>query len=290
MLVKILSDKASAVINTLGAELVSLTDSSDTQYLWQGSEDSWNGQAPNLFPVVGRLKDQKIIINGGEYSFDSHGFSRKSEFTVVTAEDSKVSLSLKSDENTKKMYPFDFEFIVTFELDGARLEQKFEVINSSDEPMTFGIGGHPGFNIPLSAGEAFEDYRLIFEKNETINAPFFTQKEEIDFSKRKNVLTNSNIIDLNYDLFKNDAIIMDSPASKEVSLVHKKSGKGIKMQFEDFEYFAFWTKVGAPFLCLEPWNGLGACADETSEISSKRGMITIGKNERRAYSFYMTII
>jgi len=291
MLIKISSPAISAVINTMGAELTSLADTAGTEYLWQGNAKYWSGQAPVLFPVVGRLKDKKIIINGGEYTMDAHGFARSSEFEVAEQSESKVVLSLKSSEDTKKMYPFDFEFLVTFEIVDKTLENRFEVINLTDGQMVYGVGGHPGFNVPLFDNERFEDYLIVFEKNETINRLYFDQeKGEIDFGRRTNVITNGNILPLNWDLFENDAIIMDEPKSKFVSLIHKETGHGVKMSFEDFPYFAMWTGVGAPYLCLEPWQGIGACADETSEITDKRSMLTLEKNDHRSHSFFVTVV
>ena len=38
----------------------------------------------------------------------------------------------------------------------------YEVINRDTRPMYFGLGGHPGFNVPLAEGLRFEDYRLRF--------------------------------------------------------------------------------------------------------------------------------
>ena len=45
-------------INPMGAEVVSIIKNS-YEYLWQKNPDIWNGQAPNLFPLIGRLKDEE---------------------------------------------------------------------------------------------------------------------------------------------------------------------------------------------------------------------------------------
>ena len=50
-----------------GAELRSITGKSDgTEYLWNGDPAWWKYTAPVLFPIVGKLVDNKYRVDGRE--------------------------------------------------------------------------------------------------------------------------------------------------------------------------------------------------------------------------------
>ena len=98
----------------MGAELMSLILKSDhTEYLWQGDEKYWAGRATNLFPICGRLTDGKYIYQGEEYEMVLHGFAKKSIFSVVEQKKDSITFSLRANEETLKIYPFDFELFIT---------------------------------------------------------------------------------------------------------------------------------------------------------------------------------
>src|SRR4051812_17826544 len=93
------SDKLSVSINSKGAEIASVKRDG-MEYMWQAKPDVWPRHAPVLFPIVGKLK------NG---SLSQHGFARDKEFTCVSQDKGAISFRLKSDEETKKIFPFDFD-------------------------------------------------------------------------------------------------------------------------------------------------------------------------------------
>ena len=53
-----------------------------------------------------------------------------------------------------------------------------------------------------------------------------------------------------------------------------------------------WTpiKKNAPFICLEPWNGLPADVDETTDAKSKKYSKTIAPDEEYTVGYSMEII
>ena len=63
-------------ISTLGAEIQSLKKS-EKEYIWEGNPDIWEGHSPILFPICGKLADNKFIIDGKEFSLNMHGFAKK---------------------------------------------------------------------------------------------------------------------------------------------------------------------------------------------------------------------
>ena len=85
MKITIKSKNATAVIDTLGAELKSFTDNnSGKDYIWCGDPEHWSGTSPLLFPIVGNLRDGKTIIHQKEYQIPKHGFVRERYFSAVS--------------------------------------------------------------------------------------------------------------------------------------------------------------------------------------------------------------
>ena len=76
-----------------------------------------------------------------------HGFASKSEFRATRVEKSALTLTLASNDETRKMYPFDFEFSADFSVEDDTLSVKFTVKNTGDETLPYMVGWHPGFNL-----------------------------------------------------------------------------------------------------------------------------------------------
>ena len=137
----------------LGAELISYKlDGIEKIHQGQDCIDEngrvyWKRHFPVLFPIVGKLKQNKTIINGRTYEMGQHGFARDMEFEPVTKLDNFHSYVLKSNPSTFVKYPFDFSLYVTYRTDENKLTTMYKVVNEGDNNMTFGIGGHPAFKI-----------------------------------------------------------------------------------------------------------------------------------------------
>jgi galactose mutarotase-like enzyme len=72
----------SITVNSLGAELTSFKNN-DSELLWQTDKSVWNRSAPVLFPVVGKLKDNRFIYNDAVFNMLQHGFARDEEFVLI---------------------------------------------------------------------------------------------------------------------------------------------------------------------------------------------------------------
>ena len=57
-----------AVINNKGAELISLKDKNNREYIWQGNPEFWGKHSPVLFPIVGTLKNNSFSYNAKKYN------------------------------------------------------------------------------------------------------------------------------------------------------------------------------------------------------------------------------
>lgn len=168
MIYKIENEFLKVEVNSFGAELKSLkTQNNGLEYLWNGDEKYWNRKAPVLFPIVGKLKEDFYIFENIKYEMKQHGFARDYEFKVVEQGMDYVILLLESDETTMKLYPFSFDFYISYKLDDNKLITYYKVINKSKDKMYFSLGAHPAFNWPLLDGNK-SDYFLEFDFEENL--------------------------------------------------------------------------------------------------------------------------
>lgn len=291
MVLQLKSSSAVAKIDTKGAELISLQDLFGTEYMWQKDAKYWNRSSPVLFPIVGNLRNDRTIIDGKEYSIPKHGFCRDVEFSIAFQSKTKVTLNYLYNEETLAQYPYKFSLSLTYTLDNGSLSIEYTVFNLDDKPIDYCLGAHPAFNVPLNNKGAFEDYCLEFNKAEPHGCPVYDIKNlQIDVDNRIHVVDENNKIMLNYDLFDEDAIMFDKLNSDIVKLYNIHTGKGIQVNYQGFDFIAFWTpiKMHAPFLCIEPWNGIAACSDEDNQFTSKRGVKHLEVGEQHTYNLIIT--
>lgn len=272
-----------ASINQAGAELFSLKDKQSNEYIWEGNPDFWGKHSPVLFPIVGTLKNNTYKINGKEYHLPRHGFARDMEFSLIEKTENKAIFSLKSSEETLEKYPFEFELQLIYTLKESALELEYKVINCSKEKMPFSIGAHPAIALPNN----FEDYAFQFEKEE--NLKYYLLENDLISSKTKVLETKNNLVALNYELFKNDALIFKTLESKSLTIFNN-SKPYIKVDYEDFPSLGIWTKENAPFICIEPWLGYSDTEENTGDLYKKEGILTLDTNKDFSAKFSITIL
>mgnify|MGYP000014458411 CR=1 FL=1 len=262
-----------AVKNT-GAELSSLI-ANGKEYLWQGDPRFWRGQAPILFPFVGKLKNDTYFHKGAAYHLPQHGFFRRSNAVKLVAQsDTKLTFSLHSDAETLKNYPFEFEFITSYELKKNSLSIEHTVVNKGRETLYFSLGEHPAFHCSLQNSlESYDQCYLDFEKEETAQIHLLDQG--LIGSKTANLLKNSNRLNLHSSIFDKDALVLKKMKSKKVTLLHKTEGKLVTLSYPDFPFLGIWSKPGAPFVCIEPWLGIADSIHASQKLEEKEGILSL---------------
>lgn len=252
-----------------GAELTSILKDGN-EMLFDG-KTFWNRQSPILFPIVGQIKDGKTQIEGKIYEMSQHGFARDMEFEEI--EENRYVL--KYNEQTLEKYPYKFELHVIYKIVGDALQVTYEVKNIDNKKIYFGIGGHPAFKCDYSTG----DYEIVFEQNEE-NIEFLKLRNGlIDTENATNIL-EENKIHLTENIFDNDAIIMKNIKSNKVILQNRNTNKKIlEFDFTDFPYLALWSKKGAPFVCIEPWQNTADKIDSNQIYKEKENILSIESDE-----------
>ena len=277
-------------VKEVGAELSSFKSlGSDIEYLWSADPEIWLAHAPNLFPIIGCLKEDAFLYKGKEYACPKHGFIRKNKnVSLIEKTENSLSFGLKYSEDTLAVYPFKFEFQIKFVLENNKLEVQHKVINHGDELMLFSLGGHPGFTCPLNEGEEYADYYLEFDKPETAETWCVLENGLIG-AEATPVFDTPTVINLHPQLFKNDALVFKNLNSSKVSLKSKKSNQVLSMEFKDFPYLGIWAKPNAPYVCIEPWLGIADSFNSTREFEDKEGLVRIESKKEFIASYSIVI-
>ena len=278
-------------IKSKGAELCSIQSVvNKKEFVWQANPDVWGSHAPNLFPIIGMMKDSSYIYNSKMYHMPKHGFVRHNEaFKIEKHSDTKASFNLETNDELHELYPFDFEFSITYELIDNVLHLHHSVKNRDSKPMYFSVGGHPAFNCPINTNEDYTDYVIEFEYPETSESHLLNMSSGLVTNDTKKVFSEGNKIQLKTDLFNEDALIFKDLKSRAVSLKHKEKGPLLKVEFDDFSYLGIWAKPNAPYVCIEPWLGIADAETTNQKLKDKEGMIKLLPNSTFNASYSIEI-
>lgn len=279
-----------AVISDMGAELMSIKTNDGHEYLWQGDKKYWEGRAPIMFPICGRLFNGEYKYLGKTYSLPNHGFARKSLFSLKSAAKDFITLELKSNDEIYANYPFDFIFDVTFKLENDTLTVKYEVKNQDEKDLIFSVGGHPAFNAPLDKGVEFEDCYVEFDKKCDAIRVDFSPACFLTHSDKLYSESGTKRIDLRHDLFDNDAIFLYN-VSKKIKLGSQKTQRSVTLTFDGMKYIGLWhaVKTDAPYVCIEPWTSVPATEGVVDNLMTKEEMIHLPKGYTYKNSYSITI-
>ncbi len=201
-------------------------------------EMSVRGGIPILFPICGNLPDNTYTHKGKSYQLKQHGFARDLPWEVtdrITQDQVAITLVLNSNDQTRAVYPFDFQLAFTYQLQGNSLEIYQRYINRSPETMPFSTGLHPYFEVADKQQLSFDipatQYRdhLQDQAIRPFSGKFDFEQEEIDLA------------------FK--------PVSDHCATV-TDSDRQLKLRLDydsNYSTVVFWTVKGKDYYCLEPW-------------------------------------
>jgi galactose mutarotase-like enzyme len=282
-MIEIRNQKVIAKINPEGAELTELSKVDGKNILWEKDERFWNRVAPNLFPIVGRLKNDQFHYEGIPYSMSQHGFARNRTFELIEKTDIKVVLRLKSDEISKKEYPFDFIFDIEYQLIESELLVKYCIDNRGEVKLPYSVGGHPGFAIEGKITDYYLDFGQSFcAKQWLLDGPYYSG-ETVD-------LTIDSKLPLDYSLVEKDAIVIRKPPFNRVILGHKDRGGVVALSYDQLDAIGFWSKKNAPFFCIEPWWGWADRIDSTGNLLEKEGLHFLNPEELKEHSYRIELL
>ena len=276
---------AAASIDPKGAQLTSYFDGV-REHIWQADPAFWGKSFPILFPIVGFLKDNKTIYDSQEVTIPKHGFARDSAFSILDRKEDFAVFVLTENEETLVHFPRRFCLTVRYTLEEHGLVIAYTVENRDSRPMHYCFGLHPAINCPALPGEDFEDYRVEFDRPETIDSPQINAGTGVmELTQRTLYCQEEQALPLTYGMFDNDALTLEELHSTSVRLVGP-SDTGTALAFSGFTSLGLWTPdhKRAPFLCIEPWVGMNDRSDEDGVFEHKYGVRTLSPAEKDQYS------
>ncbi|WP_257985563.1 aldose 1-epimerase family protein [Bacillus sp. V5-8f] len=275
-------------IATNGAEVRKVKHKKNgLDYMWTGDNAYWGRVSPVLFPIVGRLKEDRYQLNGQTYSLPQHGFLRDVMFDLHEQTTTSVSFVVESAGRFTNVYPFEFKAFIHYMIKEDSLIVRWEIVNESKEEMYFSIGAHPAFKVPLLGNETIEDYSLHFTPAGNKNVMEYELKDSL--IHEKGMANDISTIQLSDSLFVNDALVYSNIDS--ITLVSNKSSHGVEVMFEEFPFVGIWSKymdangTMAPFVCIEPWYGIADTYHTSGGFKDKFGInkLEIGETFQAEY-------
>lgn len=268
-------------VKEMGAELTSFkSKKTGIEYIWDGNTDIWYGQSPILFPIIGRLLDDKYRYNGTEYSMAKHGIVRKKPFKFEKKTENSLVFCQSSDEDSLKSYPFEFDLFVEFKLTDNGLSVTHTVFNKDNKTMYYSFGAHPAFNCKIGDYLEFSENEELLTERIDHESILIEEKFPINIDGKKLTITK--------DLFNDDALILSEYKSEYVTLKSEEHNRIIKFNF-DSPLLGIWAKPGAPYVCIEPWWGVNDNYDKKADISEKRAIMTLEANSSKAFNWNIEI-
>ena len=281
MAVKLENEFLCVEIAEMGAEVTRIYDKTeDNEILWEGNPVYWKRHSPVLFPNVGKTYKNRVLINGTQYPTSQHGFARDNVFTCIEAAKERASFMFRSSEETKEVYPFDFELHINYKLNKKELTVEWQVKNCGDETMYFTIGGHPAFRF-AKPEETKADYVLKVpgkEKLEYVLIDISCGCANVD--EIHTLQLSEETYPLSDELFAKDALVVDNGQIEEAWLCHKDGTPYVGVRSEGFPNYGIWSLEGAPFVCLEPWMGRCDNAGFNAELSEKPNVNKVEAGEK----------
>lgn len=202
------------------------------------------GGIPILFPICGNLPNDTYTYQDQEYSLKQHGLARNLPWTVRKQDQTQgasITLGLTSNEETRSLYPFDFELEFTYTLKGNGLEifQRYTnlsgiVGNLPPQPMVFSAGLHPYFQVKDKSQLRFQIPAMQYWDQQThtlhdFRGYFDPNAEEIDAIFGPLTGLAATMTDLSRNL--------------RLSLNYSAA----------YSRVVFWSLRGKDYVCLEPW-------------------------------------
>ncbi len=234
------------------AQMKSLIDKKTGYELLYQGDQGWADQNPSLFPIIGSTwKGGSYTINGKEYAMKNHGLVRYADLEG-SSDGQKITYVMTSDEETKKQYPFDFRFEISYELKDNRVIVSYDITNTGNEPMPFSFGLHPAFRTSQNPDEKFEDFSIRFNRPLDCDQVIFTP----DFDPVVKKHTDLQEWQLSReDLKKYGTLVFENPKADEAALCYKGEPR-MSVHFKNYPWLALWSHPKeSDMVCIEPWYG-----------------------------------
>ena len=264
------------VVSSTGAELISAV-ANGTERIWQNPTGEWAGHAPLLFPYAGRIA---VAVNGQKYPVQMHGVARRAEFSLSSQTENSLTFTLYSSAETKKIFPYDFIFSVTYSIKGNALTVDYAVENPSEETLYFAGGCHEAYALESDV----DGYEIEFEKEEDLT--LWLHNDDAKLTGETRSLGKMKTMPLDKEGLSNSyTYIFKDILSRSVTLKQKGGKSLVKVTFPEYPHLMFWHAHGAHYICIEPWLNLPDFdGKEWVEFSQKQGVRALAPHAKTVIS------
>ncbi len=264
-----------------GAELKSMQDKKTSlDYMWCADPKYYQRTSPNLFPIVGSLKDKKYRYDGAEYEMGQHGFVRDMDWRMEKTAENELHCYIESDEETQKKYPFSFAIEIIYVLTGRKLQLTWKITNQDTKKMYYAFGGHPCFTCPIH-GEAdkvgygydfHKDGDIVYRLLDTSTGLCLPEEHVLKLDDGRTVFTP--------EFFDRSAYIVTGNQTQKISLVDPAGKHYLTVSF-DAPMFGLWSAEGknAPYAAIEPWFGRCDDVDFAGTLEERVGEMSLEPDE-----------
>lgn len=291
-MIELKNEVLTITIREVGAEITSIIDNkSGFEFLWQGDPDIWKGQAPILFPFIGKLKKGTYSYQDQIFKPNKHGFARDMEFYTQSVTENSASFYLKSSPATKEIYPFDFSLQVTYILSDNHVTVSYEVLNTSHkETLYYALGGHPAFNVAMDPGtEDFADLDLDFVPEAKYLRIPVNRHGLMTPNKAKYEDLPANPIQK--AKFNIDTYVFQISKRTQVRLTDRAHGVEILVKPNEMNYLGVWYPYPKPakLIAIEPWTGLPDRNNASGILEEKQEMTALEPQAMNIHGFTLEL-
>jgi len=215
------------------------------------------GGNPILFPFVARTYDKGQIgfwqaPDGSRRPMPMHGFARDGHFTISRADETGFTAILAPSAAAQEAYPFNYQFLVTYEFFELSFKVHLELENRSSQPIPWCAGHHFYFRLPWHAGLQRKDYVLRVPAKKAFHHAGDGHLEPV-----KDFLPESSFADpLNVDLIRcklKSNLTTFGPKNDEENISIRLGSDPVPAPWASL---VTWTEnETSPFYCVEPWMG-----------------------------------
>jgi galactose mutarotase-like enzyme len=196
------------------------------------------GGIPVLFPFAGKTLNDTIVFNEKSYTMPMHGFAKDMPFNIVSQQTNACSLVLSANETiTANYFPFDFDLIITYTIDGGSIVTSAEIKNKSQESFPIGIGFHPYFLTTRKAETTFN----------------FNLKHFYDYTNGLESVPVQGIIESDLKLEKKYDHVFYDQAGLNMSIQNPNDGYEADITTDNSFNIATISTGANNASCLEPW-------------------------------------
>ena len=223
--------------------------------------------------MCGRLRNFAYTHGGKSYKMGNHGFAQRMTFSAEQLSAREAVFTLRENAETLAEYPFPFLLRQHYTLEGRTLRIATEAQNTGEAPLYCNFGSHEAY----AAGGDFTDWSVRFAKREDLVLTEQNASGQLT-GRRIPYADDVQALPLRPEMFANDSLLFAGLRSRAATLEYK-GRPAVKVEFPDYPYLLLWTKPGAPYIAIEPWNGLPDPADADGNLAHKPAILRLDPGE-----------